>query len=223
MLKSVINLLYPAAPGVCPEKIKKRLPPFCIKCGRQLNNIPEPIDICADCKNDAPYFDRAWSACYYEEPLKGLIHDFKYKHITSLSRDFSNLIVDFMKQYNVAAGCELILSVPMHPSRLFKREINHSDILEKDIARRLDIPYSGKILKKIKDTSIQSTLKRVERIKNLRSSFSVKNTSAVRGKNILLVDDLFTTGSTVNECSRILKESGAARIEVITLARGDRP
>ena len=221
MLKSVINLLYPAASEVCPEKIKKRLPPFCVKCGRQLNNIPE-IDICADCRNDAPYFDRAWSACYYEEPLKGLIHDFKYKHITSLSMDFSSLIVDFMKQYNVAAGSELILSVPMHPGRLFKREVNHSDMLANDIARRLDIPYSGNILKKIKNTSIQSTLKRDERIKNLRSSFSVKKTSKVRGKNILLVDDLFTTGSTVNECSRILKESGAARIEVITLARGDR-
>ncbi|MDP2911327.1 MAG: ComF family protein [Candidatus Omnitrophota bacterium] len=223
MLKSVINLLYPAASGVCPEKIKKRLPPFCIKCGRQLNSIPEPIDICADCRNDAPYFDRAWSACCYEEPLKGLIHDFKYKHITYLSKDFSKLIIDFMQQHNVAAGSELILSVPMHPGRLFKREVNHSDMLAKDIARRMDIPYSGKILKKIKNTSIQSTLKREERIKNLHSSFSIKNTSAVRGKNILLVDDLFTTGSTVNECSRILKESGAARIEVITLARGDKP
>ena len=222
MLNSIINLLYPAASGVCPEKIKKRLPPFCVKCGRQLNYIPELIDICADCRNDAPYFDRAWSACYYEEPLKGLIHDFKYKHITCLSRDFSRLIIDFMEQHNVATSSELILSVPMHPSRLSKREMNHSDILAKDIAGCLNIPYSGNILKKIKNTSIQSTLKREERIKNLRSSFSVKNTSAVRGKNILLVDDLFTTGSTVNECSRTLKESGAARIEVITLARGDR-
>lgn len=237
MLGAIINLLYPAICRVCSKKInrlnqnicngcinkiKERLPPFCIKCGKQLNGHPELTAECCDCKNENPYFDRAWSACYYEGVLKELIHDFKYKKITALSTDFTTLITDFMKKYNIARNCHLVIPVPMHPRRLFKREINHSDILAKNIAKELNIRYSNRILKKIKDTPVQSTLKRHERIKNLSSSFSFKNSSLVRGKNILIVDDLFTTGSTVNECARVLKDAGAESIEVITLARGDR-
>ena len=236
MLGAIINLLYPAMcracykridkfnRNICDEcagKIKQRLPPFCAKCVKQLKGDPELIAMCPDCKNDEPYFDRAWSACYYDGILKGLIHDFKYKKITSLSKDFTALIIDFMKRYDIGANSQVVLSVPMHPNRLFTREINHSDILAKGLAKRLGISYSSKALKKTKDTPLQSKLKREARIKNLRSSFSLKDTSFVRGKNILLVDDLFTTGSTVNECSRILKNSGAHHIEVITLARGD--
>ena len=236
MLGALINLLYPAVCRGCYKKldafgrnicddcarqIKQRLPPFCVKCGRQLKGDPELIVMCRDCMEDEPYFDREWSACSYDGLLKTLIHDFKYKKITSLSKDFTGLIVNFMKKYNAAPDCQMIISIPMHPGRLFRREINHSDILAKDLGKSLGIPYSVNTLKKIKNTPTQSKLKRRERIKNLRSSFSLKNSSYIRDKNILLVDDLFTTGSTVNECSRLLKNSGAKHIEVITLARGD--
>ena len=236
MLGALINLLYPAVCRVCykkinefdrnicvdcAKKIKERLPPFCIKCGRQLKGGLELTAVCQDCKKYAPYFDRAWSACHYDDPLKGLIHDFKYKKISSLSTDFTALIINFMKKYGVGKDCQMILSIPMHPNRLFKREINHSDILAQDLGKKLGIAYSKNTLKKTKDTSFQSKLKREARIKNLHLSFALKNSSIVRNKNILLVDDLFTTGSTVNECSRLLKDSGARCVEVITLARGD--
>ncbi|MCX5693130.1 MAG: ComF family protein [Candidatus Omnitrophica bacterium] len=236
MLGALINLLYPVLCRVCSEKInefdrnicadcakkiKERLPPFCIKCGRQLKGDPELMAVCPDCKKHAPYFDRAWSACHYDNPLKGLIHDFKYKKISSLSTDFTALIIDFMKKYNVGKDCQMILSIPMHSRRLFKREINHSDILAQGLGKKLGISYSSNTLKKTKDTLFQSKLKREARIKNLHLSFSLKDSSIVRNKNILLIDDLFTTGSTVNECSRLLKNSGARYVEVITLARGD--
>lgn len=236
MLKAMLNLVYPALCKVCSgktdesgrniccgcaKKIKERLPPFCLKCGRQLKGCPELMDMCPDCKKNAPYFDRAWSACYYDELLKNLIHDFKYSRITSLSSDFSNIIINFMIKYGIGKDSHIILSIPMHPGRLFKREINHSDIMARDLGKKLGISYSGKTLRKIKDTPPQSKLKRDGRIKNLRSSFSVNNDSLIYNKNVLLVDDLFTTGSTVNECARILKGSGARSVEVITLARGD--
>lgn len=236
MLGALINLLYPAVCRVCSKKInefdrnicndclkkiKERLPPFCVKCGRQIKGDPELTVACPDCKKDTLYFDRAWSACHYDDPLKGLIHDFKYKKIASLSTDFSALIINFMKRYSVGRDCQMILSIPMHSNRLFKREFNHSDMLAKNLGKRLGISYFGNALKKTKYTPLQSKLKRDARIKNLRLSFSLKNSALVRDKNILLVDDLFTTGSTVNECSRLLKNSGARYIEVITLARGD--
>ncbi|MCX5687099.1 MAG: ComF family protein [Candidatus Omnitrophica bacterium] len=236
MLGNLINLLYPAICRGCSKKIDKfdrnicdncakkiteRLPPFCIKCGRQLKEGYKSIATCQNCEKDKPFFDRAWSVCHYDNLLKNLIHDFKYKKITSLSTDFTTLIINFMKKHHIGKDSNLILSIPMHPNRLFQREINHADILAKALGKNLGIPYSRNTLKKIKNTSLQSKLKRDARIKNLRYSFYLKNKLIVRNKNIMLVDDLFTTGSTVNECSRLLKNSGAGYVEVITLARGD--
>ncbi len=236
MLGAIINLFYPALCRACSKKInefdrnicddcakkiKERLPPFCVKCGRQLKGSPELIAMCPDCKEDKLYFDRAWSACCYDGLLKDLIHDFKYKKITSLSTDFTALIINFMKKHIIGKDCQIILSIPMHPNRLFRREINHADILARGLGKNLGISYSTNTLRKMKNTPLQSKLKRQERIKNLSSSFSLKDNSIVRNKNIILVDDLFTTGSTVNECSRLLKNSGAKYVEVVTLARGD--
>jgi len=236
MLGPIINLLYPAICRVCLKKIDEfdrnicddcakkiieRLPPFCARCGRQLKAGAETGHVCRYCEEDKPYFDRAWSVCRYEGVLKGLIHDFKYKKVTSLSADFAAMIIGFMRKYGAGKDCQMILSVPMHPDRLLGREVNHADMLARALGKKLGISYSGNALKKIKNTPLQSRLRRSARIKNMSSSFSLKDRQAVRDKNIMLVDDLFTTGSTVNECSRILKDSGAKRVEVITLARGD--
>lgn len=237
MLGSIINLLYPAIchscgkktiewnKNLCSECIKKieqRLPPFCIKCGKQLVGEPDMIDSCSDCKKDTLYFDRAWSVCHYDGIIKELVHNFKYKKTIGLAKEFSDIILNFMGKYNIAKDAELVASIPMHPKRLFEREINQSDILAKNIAKRLRLAYTQGLLKKTKYTPLQSKLKRNERIKNLWGSFRIKNGSLVKNKNILLIDDIFTTGSTVNECAKILKKAGARYIEVVTLARGDR-
>ena len=239
MLPVIINLLYPAQCRACGEKtsswdqhicencqkrIKRRLPPFCVKCGKQISGDPQIQNMCTDCKKEKIYFDHALSVFHYDGVLKELVHDFKYKKVTSLAAGFADLVVDFMKEYSMAKDTDIILSIPMHPWRLFKREVNASDILAKNIAKRLGRRYSTKILKKIKNTPPQSKLPRSERINNIKYSFSIhKNKETeIKDKNILLVDDLLTTGSTVNECARLLKGASSGRIEVITLARGDR-
>ena len=238
MFKYIINLLYPALCQACgkksesPEenicrdclkKIKKRLPPFCTKCGKQLRGDPELQLECSDCKNDEIYFDRAFSVCYYSGTLKDLIHNFKYKKISSLIKEFSDFTLGFIRQYDICKNIDLVLPVPMHRRRLIKREINTSHVMARDVAKRLGTRYDPGILKKHKDTPPQSSLKRHDRIKNIRGSFCIKKAKApaLYNKNILIIDDLFTTGSTVNECARILKEAGCGNIDVITLARGD--
>lgn len=239
MVGKIINLIYPASCQLCEtktrawdqnlcndclKKIKKRLPPFCLKCGRQLPGEPEMQDICIDCKKDNLYFDRVFSVFYYDEAFKKLVHNFKYKKITGLTKEFVEWTLAFMKEYNIGKESNLIMSIPMHPARLFIRELNPSHILAKNIAKKTGIQYSGSLLKKIKNTTAQSKLKRQKRLENIKNSFSIekKASSMVFHKRILLVDDLFTTGSTVNECARILKAQGASYVEVITLARGDR-
>lgn len=238
MIGEMINLCYPAFCQACGKKssvwddnlcqdcikkIKKRLPPFCIKCGKQLTGDRDLKDKCNDCKNQAPYYDQAHSGFCYDGILKDLVHNFKYNKITSLSKEFTKLTVDFMHDYAIGINIDIILSIPMHPLRLFKREINASHVLAKDIAKKLGIKYSNRLLKKVKNTLPQSKLKRKKRINNVKNSFSVNKNKIfdIKGKDILLVDDLFTTGSTVSECAKILKEAGSDRVEVITLARGD--
>ena len=237
MLGDIINLFYPALCQACGgkmpkwdrhlcenclKKIEMRQPPFCIKCGKRLSVESSTITICKDCKISAPYFDRAGSACYYDGILKELVYNFKYKKITSLGEEFAKIIINFMKINNLGNLAEIIAPIPMHPKRLFKREVNHADILAKNIAKKLNIHYSGKLLKKIKETAVQTGLGRQKRIKNILGSFSIQNSSIAENKNILLVDDLFTTGSTVNECAKLLRKAGARYIEVIALARGDK-
>ena len=238
MFNNIINLLYPASCQVCGkkskspnqylckecvQKIKKRQPPFCIKCGHKLKTASYKEDLCPDCKKKTPYFDQAASIFYYDGVFKKLVHDFKYKKNTSLVTEFAEFIISFMDKHNIAKETDLVLSIPMHPLRLLKREINPSNILARNVAKKLNLPYSENLLKKTKNTLPQSQLNRSERIENIKNSFSLKKSAEpyLKHKNILFVDDLFTTGSTVNECSRILKEKSVKRIEVITLARGD--
>lgn len=239
MIGKILNLLYPAHCHICNgkiyiwsksvcddclEKIERRSPPFCAKCGRQLRGLSSERATCNDCMITDYYFDRAFSAASYNKALKTLVHNFKYKKMISLTKEFVELMLDFMREHGIGEETNLILSVPMHRSRLFLREINPSHILAKGIAGRLSIPYSDKFIRKIKNTAPQSRLTRYERIRNIKGSFSIRKNKIrrINSKNILLVDDLFTTGSTLNECARVLKEeAGARRVEALTLARGD--
>jgi len=236
---TLINLIYPAQCIVCGKKInewnngicndcikkiKKRLPPFCARCGRHLPEGPETYPLCVECRNNLFYFDRAVSVFYYEGVLRQLIHNFKYNKMISLSTYFSSCMVDFMKDYHVGNSCQIVTSVPMHPFRLLTREFNIPDILARKIAKELGLEYC-RLLKKIKNTVPQSMLDRTQRLKNVKGTFSINKNkiNKIKNKDILLVDDLFTTGSTANECARILKAGGANRVEVITLACADKP
>ena len=235
MIGGIINLIYPAFCRSCGKKtiqyickdcfkeIKKRTPPFCIKCGKKIHKSPRLEELCCDCKKNSIYFDRAFSVFQYDGMFKEMIHDAKYRKL-SLVKEFMESSVDFIKEQDIAKNTSIVLSIPMHPVRLFKREINLSHILAKYIAKKMNLQYSAKLLKKTKNTSPQTGLKRNERIKNIKGSFSLEKNglSYIKDKNMLLVDDIFTTGSTVNECARILKDAGASYVEVITLARGDK-
>ncbi len=237
MIGRIANLLYPASCQICNaklekwdqnlccdcfKKIKTRIPPFCIKCGKHLTSKPDKENTCSDCTKTLPYFDKALSVFYYKGALKDIICNFKYKNL-KLPKKFIEETLDFLLKYGTANELDMVTSIPMHPSRLFKREINPSHILAKDLARKLKVRYSEKLLKKQINTPPQSRLSRSERIYNARDSFTLQKNKKreVRRKNILIVDDLFTTGSTANECARILKEAGTNRVEIITLARGD--
>jgi len=165
------------------------------------------------------YFDFAWSACTYENPLKNLLLLFKYHQKTLLRHVFAQLLIDFIHKYNLdILQFDTIVPVPLFSSKLRERSYNQSELLAKAISREFNISISKNIAKRIKNTKSQTILSQKERWTNIGGAFKIEPSININNKNILIIDDLITTGATVSELSKLLKEHGAATVGILTLA-----
>ncbi len=199
----------------CWGKISPYNGPLCQICGKPL--VSEVSITCSECISDKPAFKYARSFGLYEGTLKEAINLYKYHGIKRLSRPLSHLLL----RMNPAPSwweVDVILPVPLHKRKLRQREFNQSALLAKYIGRQLGIPVILTCLIKLRDTLPQVELSGEDRKKNVRGTFGIRNKGLIQGKNLLLMDDVFTTGATVRECCRVLKKAGAGDIYVITLA-----
>lgn len=235
MFDALINLLYPANCLICSqalkvdkndhilcktcsEKIIKTNPPFCLKCGLAAQSREDPN--CPGCKNRIFHFDRAWSACSYEEPLKTLIHHFKYNSKLKLRKLFAKILAQFVDTYQLPLNdYDLLVSVPMHRARFREKEINHSQSIANELSSLYQIPVSTDNCLRIHQHALQSNLNFSQRLENVKGAFRVKTKEIFKDKALLIIDDVFTTGSTVSEVAQAIKDSGALRVDVLTLAR----
>jgi ComF family protein len=154
----------------------------------------------------------------YEGSLQEAIHRWKYEGKTTLTPFLGNWMVEGLHRYWDPNRFDLLIPVPLHPQRLRERGFNQALLLVKEVSRQTGIPYRKRLLRKVRPTTPQVNLSGVEREKAVRGSFHMIRKEEVKGKSILLVDDVYTTGATVNECARVLLTAGAERIDVITLA-----
>jgi len=200
--------------GECLDKIEYIKPPFCIKCARALKSL---ISICVACRKKQTFYERLISIASYKAPLSNLIHLFKYKHCTFLKDFFAQLINECLKERGIESSFDHITAVPSHRQRLRERGYNQAYLLAKELANFLEIPLKDDIIICKKSKAPQVTLAKEMRRDNVRGIFQAQGN--IRGKRILLVDDIFTTGATVNECSKALKENNARSITVLTLAK----
>lgn len=203
----------------CWEKIKKNTPPFCYSCGRHLEKSELTKSICANCLRMRLHFDRAFSPCIYEGTIKDLIHEFKYKGKDYLGLPLSNLMIEFIKEYNVPVDClDFIIPIPLHKARLREREFNQAQILSQCICKEFKKDILTDTLIRHRPTKTQTELETSQRLLNVKGSFLVSNGWNLKGKNILLVDDVLTTGATSSEAALTLKNAGAGIVFVLTLA-----
>ena len=226
--KSLINSLYPmdftcnncgrelpvaTRSGLCKEcdsKLEYNNGQICVTCGVKTNS---ETNYCLSCQNNKRYFQFARSPLIYTGTTRKLIKNFKFAGKRYLSTYFVNLMVD--TYLDNPFTCDTVCEVPISKSRMVERGFNQSELLAKDIAKRLKLNHCS-ALEKVKDTVDQVGLSSLERKKNLEGAFAcIKD---VKGKNILLVDDVLTTGSTASECSKILLKAGAKSVEVLTIA-----
>lgn len=203
----------------CWEKIKINPPPFCHCCGRHLKKNSPVKNICPDCLKKKFHFNRAFSPCVYEGTIKELIHEFKYKNKDYLGQVLSRPLVNFIKEYNLPIDyLDLIIPVPLSQIRLREREFNQAEVLSKHIAKEFNKELSNDTLRRIRHTKTQVQLETEERLANVKGSFALAPNKEVKGKNILLVDDVLTTGATCSEAAGVLKNAGAGIVFVLTLA-----
>jgi ComF family protein len=193
--------------------------PFCKTCGIPFSFEISNDSLCAACMEREASFDRSRSAVTYNDASRKLVLAFKYG-------DRLHTVHTFVP-WMIRAGQELldradvIIPVPLHRRRLRERRFNQSALLAQEIAKAIGQNYIPDALLRIRHTLPQKGLKAKERDKNVRGAFVVNDShhSHLRDKNILLIDDVFTTGSTLNECARVLKAAKAASVSVLTIAR----
>jgi ComF family protein len=241
VLSSLLEILLPATCPLCGEAAahahpRSKIPtgetgglcesclcgfkrisgPLCSLCGAPFVTTAGADHLCASCiKAKRVPYDKARSALIYHANAPRAIKLFKYHGLFTLRPAFSALLYPLLLEF---IDTELIVPVPLHKSRLRHRGFNQSLILAKIVAKRLNKKLDYTTLKRTRLTKPQTELKGEERRRNVRGAFELKDNALVKGKRVLLVDDVYTTGATITECARVLKRANA-EVSVLTLAR----
>lgn len=190
----------------------------CPTCGKPI--YEEKISSrCSYCSSKEFYFSRALSSLEYRGVIKNAIHKYKYEGKSYMYKSFGESMLRTLLNENLN-NFDVIVPIPLHRKRKSERGYNQSELLAKYLSQRLNIPLDKHNLKRIKRTNVQNKLDRLGRQENVKNAFKVADKGVFKYKSILLVDDIFTTGATVNECSKVLLECGAKEIIVITIATG---
>ena len=203
----------------CEQSIKKIVPPCCVKCSKPID-YSSSVNLCPDCLAYEKFFESSKSLYSYNGLIKKCIYNFKYYNKPYYFRFFGNSLVQYMNDINYK-DFDFILSVPLHSSKMKIRGYNQSELIAKYISGKLNIPYMD-VLKRIKNTNKQSSQTKEDRRKNLKNAFAIKQSkkfTAIINSSVLLVDDIYTTGSTANECAKALIDYGVSKVYVITIAR----
>lgn len=209
----------------CLQQIKTISNPYCFRCGKPFSPGIDFEDkaLCANCqeKKDPYYFVR--SATYYQGVMRKCIHLLKYKKELKLARPLADFMVKHLLSDELIniRKIELIIPVPLFKDDYLKRGFNQSGLLAKYIADYFSITFSNDLLIKKRANQSQVGLSKVERKMNIKNVYSVNSPLQQNNINrILLIDDIFTTGSTVEACCKVLRKAGIKELFVLTLARG---
>ncbi|MEK7448180.1 MAG: ComF family protein [Planctomycetota bacterium] len=205
----------------CANKIEKiSQTDACLKCGESLGPYVGTRRRCRNCETIHLKFDRAIGAARYDGVLRELIHRYKYNGEKLLVDFLAELLKNKLADENgLLKEINLIIPVPLHPARLRERGFNQSELLARYLSRSLNIPVSQNHLVRVKKLPPQATLSRPERLRNLRDAFNVKNINPFKNKNILLIDDVLTTGATASSIADTLKKAGAGKVYVAVVGR----
>lgn len=207
---------------LCPEHLRQiRVvePPVCSRCGRKMSGKSVEALVCAECRSRTTYHDSGYSACAFADPLRELIHLFKYRKKRYLASFLARLLVDYLREHPDISGYDAIIPVPLHWRRRWTRGFNQALDLARPLSKHFGIPVMKGNLRRVRYTKPQVRLVSKERESNIRNAFRTRSPTQLAGKRLILLDDVITSGATLNECSRVLKRAGASWVAIVTLAQ----
>lgn len=212
-IEKILDLIFPPVCGICNKEINTYL---CKNCEKEINKIT--------CVGENKYSNKNFSKHMYLFKYEGIIRSkiisYKFDDKPYLYKSFCEIFVKNKKVCEFLKNYDIIISVPMYKKKKNQRGYNQSELIAREIAKKVkNIEYRSDILLKIKNTANQSLLNKEQRQENLKNAYEVKNKEYISNKNILIFDDIYTTGSTANECSKMLVEAGARSIGILTIAK----
>jgi ComF family protein len=240
MREALASVVFPAPCRICARMLDTgdRIPfcqaciaalkqglsgPVCARCGRSV--VPTPVEqavvaqLCHMCRREAYDFDIARSFGAYTPAMARAILLLKYGEITPLGGWFARLLLQVIEQEGDALEADAVVPVPLHAVRLRERGYNQADLIARPLARMLGLPFRSFLLVRTRPRPDKLRLTRRERWETVRGAYAARQGAKVDNLRVLLVDDVFTTGATLDACSRSLRKAGAAQVLGLTVAR----
>jgi ComF family protein len=230
-----LDIVYPRRCGGCGGELADRgmhlcweclagavyvKDPFCSCCGDPVDGAVHHAFLCSWCRRTRPAFALARSAIRFRGVMKQVVHAFKYERACHLAGDLGGLLAGCVRAHYAGIDFDGVAYVPLHPLKARERSFNQSRLLAVSSARQLEIPVLHRSLARVRMTCTQTRLSAEERKSNVRGAFRAAMPEWIDGRRLLLVDDVMTTGATVNECAKVLVQAGARSVHVVTVARG---
>jgi len=237
LLQVILDMLYPVRCPICGGIVVPKDRKICVSCEEKLHFISEPRckkcskpveqeqkEYCSDCERKNYHFEYGFSVWVYDAAMKKSISDFKYRHKKEYAKYFVQQVVGRYGNKIVQLAPDALVPVPIHKSKYRERGYNQAEILAKGIGRELSIPVLPDLLIRNKKTLPQKQLSDKERLQNLKEAFEFNKVymdNCHRKLNkILLVDDIYTTGSTIEACTNVLRQNGVGYVYFVTLCIG---
>lgn len=223
----ILDLIFPQHCIICKKYLSRKEENICQPCWDNLVFLPSPF--CAECRSfvekdrkckrceDESGLSLVYSLGNFDESYQRLIYAFKYGQLLNLGKRLGSTLGEKIKEDKRFLECDFLIAVPLHSSRKRKRGFNQSEILADEISQKIGLPVLKDILKRKKKTKDQTNLDTKEREENVRGAFEVRDRDKISGKNIILVDDVITTGATLKECARTLTQAGASGVLGLTV------
>ncbi|MCX7746378.1 MAG: ComF family protein [Clostridia bacterium] len=216
--------------------IKLIFPPKCIFCGNLLE-IQTEVEICSFCYEKIPFvkeaiievgnmpfidhfLDGVVCTCQYTGIIKDSLQKYKFQQKSGYFRALGFLLAKKVKEVTSSIKFDIIISVPLHHSKESARGYNQSRLIASVLSRQINVAEKSTLISRVKNTESQSLLKRTDRFQNINNAFAVNHPESIKDKTILLIDDILTTGATLNECGKILKMAGAKAVFAAVIATG---